>query len=77
MHVLKGKLTSTDLLVHPVPWHLFVMDMDASGDCLGAILQQSTTTLVDFEKGQGAGEQKDRFKFKEKTYGQLLSNLVE
>ena len=34
MHVLKGKLTSADLLVHPVPWHLFVMDTDASGDCL-------------------------------------------
>ena len=66
MQSLKGKLTSADLLVHPVPWHLFVMDTDASGDCLGAVLQQSTMMLVDLEKGQGAGEQKDRFKFKEK-----------
>jgi hypothetical protein len=66
MKRLKTRLTSADLLIHPVPWHLFVMDTDASGDCLGAVLQQSKTALADYERGKGAGEQKDRFKFKEK-----------
>ena len=65
MKRLKEKLTSADILIHPVPWHLFVIDTDASGYCLGAVLQQAGV-LPDPEKGKGAGEQKDRFKFKER-----------
>jgi hypothetical protein len=71
---LKNALTSADLLIHPVPWHLFVIDTDASGDCLGAVLQQTIGALDGLKKGKEASElheqkdreQKDRFKFKEK-----------
>ena len=59
-------LTSADLLIHPVPWHLFVIDTDASGNCLGAVLQQSRSVFANVEDGKGAGEPKDRFKFKER-----------
>jgi hypothetical protein len=67
---MKSVLTSADLLIHLVPWHLFVIDTDTSGDCLGAVLQQSKTVIDGLQKGEGAGEckseQKDHFKFKEK-----------
>ena len=70
MACMKLALTSTDLLIHPVPWHLFVIDTDASGNCLSAVLQQSKTAIDDLNKGEGASEQKseqkDRFKFKER-----------
>ena len=70
MACMKLALTSADLLIHPVPWHLFVIDTDASGNCLGAILQQSKTAINDLNKGEGASEQKseqkDHFKFKER-----------
>ena len=63
---LKMALTSANLLVHPVPWHLFVMDTDASGNCLGVVLQQMKDAFAGLGKGKEAGEQKDRFKFKER-----------
>lgn len=70
MTCMKLALTSTDLLIHPVPWHLFIIDMDASENCLGAVLQQSKTAIDDLPKGEGASEQKseqkDHFKFKER-----------
>jgi hypothetical protein len=53
MGKLKQLLTSADLLVHPKPWHLFVIDTDTSGNCLGAVLQQAGQT---FNKGKEAGE---------------------
>jgi transposase InsO family protein len=68
MQNLKAALTSADLLVHPVPWHLFVIDTDASGSCLGAVLQQTKDVFACLGKGKKASEQseqKDRFKFKE------------
>jgi len=46
MNRLKAALTSADLLTHPVPWRLFVIDTDASGNCLGAVLQQSRSALA-------------------------------
>ena len=67
MDSLKAALTSADLLVHPVPWHLFVVDTDASGNCLGAVLQQTKDAFAGLGKGKEAGEQKDRFKFKERN----------
>jgi hypothetical protein len=69
MERLKAALTSAKLLAHPVPWHLFVIDTDASGNCLGAVLQQLKTVFADLDKGKEASEQseqKDRFKFKER-----------
>ena len=69
MKDLKTALTSADLLVHPVPWHLFVVDTDASGNCLGAVLQQTKDAFAGLGKGKEASEQseqKDRFKFKER-----------
>jgi hypothetical protein len=69
MEQLKATLTSAKLLAHPVPWHLFVIDTDASGNRLGAVLQQSKTAFADLDKGKEASEQseqKDHFKFKER-----------
>lgn len=66
MKKLKMALTSADLLIHLVSWHLFVIDTDASGNCLGAVLQQSRSALANVEDGKGAGEPKDCFKFKER-----------
>jgi len=40
-------INSADLLAHPTPWRLFVVDMDASGDCLGAVLQQAGDVFND------------------------------
>ena len=37
MKHFKGKLTSVDILIHPIPWHLFVIDTDTLGN---AVLQQ-------------------------------------
>lgn len=34
-------IASTRMLIHPTPWHVFVIDSDASGTCIGAVLQQS------------------------------------
>ncbi len=65
MNQLKEALTSADLLIHPTPWRLFIIDTDASGDCLGAVLQQSGDTSADLKKGKEASEPK-HFKFKEK-----------
>lgn len=62
---LKAALTSANLLVHPVPWHLFMMDTNASSNYLGAVLQQTKDVLAGLGKGKEAGEQKDHFKFKE------------
>ena len=66
MKHLKDALTSADLLIHPTPWRLFVIDTDASGDCLGAVLQQTGSAFADSMEGMGAGEPKERFKFKER-----------
>ena len=60
----KMVLTSANLLVHLVPWHLFVMDTNTSGNCLGAVLQQMKDAFAGLGKGKEAGEQKDCFKFK-------------
>ena len=68
MKRLKLALTSATLLVHPMPWHLFVIDTDASGNCLGGVLQQSKTAFADLDQGKEASEQskQERFKFKER-----------
>ncbi len=66
MKHLKDALTSADLLIHPTPWRLFVIDTNASGDCLGAVLQQTGSAFADSMEGMGAGEPKERFKFKER-----------
>jgi hypothetical protein len=74
MKRLKDKLTSADLLIHPVPWHLY---MDTLGDCLGAVLHQSNNVFEEQKGGKGAGEQKDWFNFKEGTYDQLPLTLAK
>ena len=66
MNKLKVALTSTDLLTHPIPWCLFVIDTDTLGNCPGAVLQQSCSALTTVGEGKGAGEPKEHFKFKEK-----------
>src|SRR6266702_264592 len=66
MKHLKDALTSADLLIHPTPWRLFVIDTNASGDCLGAVLQQTGSAFADSMEGMGAGEPKERFEFKER-----------
>ncbi len=38
---LKARLTSSPVLSYPRPWHLFVVDTDASGNVIGGILHQS------------------------------------
>ncbi|KAH8990873.1 hypothetical protein EDB92DRAFT_1946397 [Lactarius akahatsu] len=50
MQQLKAAFTSADLLIHPTPWRLFVIDTDASGDC-GAVLQQTGTPFAVPKKG--------------------------
>jgi hypothetical protein len=65
-------------LAHPVPWHLFVIDTDASGNCLGAVLQQTKTVFAELDKGKEASEQskqKDRFKFKERDLHPIAFEL--
>jgi hypothetical protein len=66
MQRLKAALTSADLLIHPTPWHLFVIDTDASGSCIGAVLQQSKDAFKDLVKGKDTSEQTECFQFKEK-----------
>lgn len=46
---LKDKLAHTVPLVHPIPFHPFVLDTDASGTNVGAVLQQDT--VVEYEQG--------------------------
>lgn len=59
---LKSRLTSPKFLAHPRPWHLFVIDTDASDLALGAVLQQSVEPLpANGDVGL------DRFKYKEKN----------
>lgn len=58
-NTLKAKLTSAPVLSYPRPWHLFVIDTDASGDAIGGILHQAAE---DFKEGKGA---EARFRFKE------------
>ena len=67
MQRLKQALTSTNLLIHPMPWHLFVVNTDASGNCIGAILQQSKDALG-LAKGidKKAESKHNQFVFKEK-----------
>jgi hypothetical protein len=60
-NVLQTRLTSPKLLVHPVPWKLFVIDTDASNDTIGAVLQQSQEAQKLSE-----GKENDHFEFKEK-----------
>ncbi len=56
---LKRKLTSTPVLSYPRPWHLFVIDTDASGDAIGGILHQSA-------KGFDGGEDREaHYRFQE------------
>nr|VWP00786.1 Methylenetetrahydrofolate reductase (EC [Ganoderma boninense] len=56
---LKQKLTSSPVLTYPRPWHLFVIDTDASGDAIGGILHQSADRFDGGEEGEA------RFNFKE------------
>jgi hypothetical protein len=81
MNRMKSALTSAELLIHPVPWHLFIIDTDALGSCLGAVLQQSKNVIDGLRKGEGASEQKseqkDRFKFKEKDLRPIAFQLAE
>ncbi|PIL31638.1 transcription factor [Ganoderma sinense ZZ0214-1] len=56
---LKHKLTSSPVLGYPRPWHLFVIDTDASGDAIGGILHQSADR---FDGGEEEGEARYRFK---------------
>ena len=55
--------------------------MDASENCLGAVLQQLKTAIDDLPKGEGASEQKseqkDHFKFKGRSDDLSHSNLTE
>ncbi|TFY51092.1 hypothetical protein EVJ58_g10744 [Rhodofomes roseus] len=59
--ILKEKLTSPPLLSHPRPWQIFVIDSDASGDCIGGVLQQSATGKT---SNEGVGD--DRYAFSER-----------
>ena len=68
MEQLKAALTSAELLVHPIPWHLFIIDTDTSGNCLRAVLRQTKTAFANLNQGKEASElskQNDHFKFKE------------
>src|ERR1700761_2247427 len=68
MRRLKKALTSADILIHPTPWHLFVIDTDASGNCIGAVLQQTKDAFEGFAKGKAIKEkgEKSSSLFKEK-----------
>ena len=44
---LKTQLTHTPLLAHPELNSIFVIDTDASGDCIGAVLQQVPKELLE------------------------------
>lgn len=60
--VLKDKLSSTVPLVHPLTFHPFVLDTDASGTNLGAVLQQDV--VVEYKQGS----------FNHQTYAKQLKN---
>ena len=68
MRRLKKALTSADILIHPTPWHLFVIDTDASGNCIGAVLQQTKDAFEGFARGKAIKEkgEKSSSLFKEK-----------
>lgn len=59
---LKEKLSTTVPLVHPLTFHPFVLDTDASGTNLGAVLQQDV--LVEYKQGS----------FNHQTYARQLKN---
>jgi hypothetical protein len=44
----KKAVTSADILIHPTPWHLFIIDTDTSGNCISAALQQTKDAFEDF-----------------------------
>ncbi|TFY76683.1 hypothetical protein EWM64_g7327, partial [Hericium alpestre] len=56
---IKRRLTSTPVLSYPEPWKLFVIDSDASGDSIGGVLQQATSSFNN-------NKEEDRFRFIEK-----------
>jgi hypothetical protein len=69
MQHIKEALTSANLLIHPTPWHLFVIDTDASRNCIGAVLQQSKDALgltTGRDKKDNKSKRNERFAFKEK-----------
>ena len=68
MRRLKKALTSADILIHPTPWHLFVIDTDASGNCIGTVLQQTKDAFEGFARGKAIKEkgEKSSSLFKEK-----------
>ena len=77
MSQLKSALTSTSLLIHPVPWHLFVINTNASGDCLGTVLQQTIRHLLVWNGGKrlvSIVSQKTVLNLKKETYDQSLSS---
>lgn len=39
---LNSKMANPMTLVHPIPFHLFVLDTDVSGTNIGSVLQQDT-----------------------------------
>ncbi len=63
---LKRSLTSTCMLIHPTPWHVFVIDSDASGTCIGAVLQQSGQSFRGSNDGGDTCESEFCFTFKDK-----------
>jgi transposase InsO family protein len=63
---LKAHLTSAPLLSHAKPWQTFVIDSDASGNCIGGVLQQVQQVV---SEGQGTASQSttddSRFNFRD------------
>ncbi|GBE83863.1 hypothetical protein SCP_0509200 [Sparassis crispa] len=67
---LKTQLTTPPLLVYPVPWRVFVIDSDASGECIGGISQQPISLLETSNEGGEVEEHDDtasdtRFEFRD------------
>lgn len=60
--LLKEKMSKTVPLVHPIPFHPFVLDTDASGTNIGAVLQQDI--VVEYKQGN----------FNHQAYAKQLKN---
>lgn len=69
---LKEKLSTTVPLVHPLTFHPFVLDTDASGTNIGAVLQQDV--VVEYTQG-GFDHQNYAKELKMETCGQLPTSL--
>ena len=72
MRRLKTALTSADILIHPTPWHLFIIDTDASGNCIGTVLQQTKDVFEGFVRGKATKEKSENHHHsKKKSYTPL------